>query len=99
MAVVAQGELVGDPFARNFKLHRRSENVPFPQQRQVRIAAALDEETGLMNFTPAKLAPKTIAYYGKKKGSVNIGSQHGRNISKPRRRSGLPSIKNQRICL
>lgn len=56
MAVVAQGELVGKPFNRNFHLRRGDKDVHVRQSRRVRIVAALDEETGDMKFIPAKLA-------------------------------------------
>ncbi len=61
MAIIAQGELVGNPFARNFHLHRGSKDIPIGQQRQVRIAAALNEEIGEMEFKSARLAPIAVS--------------------------------------
>jgi hypothetical protein len=61
MAIIAQGELVGNQFARNFHLHFGTEVIPVGQQRWVRVVAALNEESGEMEFRPAKLVPIAVS--------------------------------------
>jgi len=61
MAIVAQGEFVGQPFARNFQLRRGDRVLSLGQQRQVRIVAGLDENTGEMVFKPAKLVSIAVS--------------------------------------
>lgn len=61
MVIVAQGELVGNPFARNFHLRQGDRNILSGQQRQVRITAALNEEAGEMKFEAARLTPIAVS--------------------------------------
>lgn len=54
MTTVAQGELVGNPFSRLFKVKKGEGAVALSQQRKVRVVAGLDDQTGEMVFKPAK---------------------------------------------
>lgn len=57
MALIAQAEMEGIPFRRNFHLNRGAESVGVAQQRRVRIGALLNDKTGDMSFHPVKELP------------------------------------------
>lgn len=61
MGMIAQGELVGNPFHRNLLLQKHGAVAPVPQTRTVRIVALLDETTGKMAFYPAGMLPFAIS--------------------------------------
>lgn len=53
--MIAQGELVGNPFHRNLLLKKHCTTTRVPQTRVVRIVALLDETTRKMAFHPARM--------------------------------------------
>lgn len=61
MGMIAQGELVGNPFHRNLLLQKNGATAHIPQTRVVRIASPLDEATGKMAFHPARMLPFAIS--------------------------------------
>lgn len=59
--MIAQGELVGNPFHRNLLLQKNGVIAHIPQTRAVRIVALLDETTGKMAFCPARMLSFAIS--------------------------------------
>ncbi|MFH0773157.1 MAG: hypothetical protein V1922_02505 [bacterium] len=62
MAIIAQAELVGQPFNRHFHIRQAGDVVNTPQRRVVRIGLLLNDETADIGFRAALRLPYAIDF-------------------------------------
>lgn len=80
----AQGVLVGDPFGKRLVIGRGNRTIGIPQRRLTRLSVALNEITGDMVITPARLVPVVIALDGFPHVSLLEGRIFDRARQRPR---------------
>lgn len=100
MAHIALAELVGSPFTHNLPVKKGEQIVKVPQQRQVRVGALLNDETGDLAFRRAKDLPSGIvdAPHIPLRGRIFDGAYEGPSLATVLKRgASTPSVDIESI--